>query len=83
MWMSVCGSAGRLTSGLHYKRKAPRGSADLSSKYKGVAVVPARSELYKASGDTQEYDPKKVCMGAGCEATAKLNLIDLFVHCLS
>lgn len=23
MWMSVCGSAGRLTSGLHYKRKAP------------------------------------------------------------
>lgn len=44
MWMSVCGSAGRLTSGLHYKRKAQWGSADLSSKYKGVFVVPARNE---------------------------------------
>lgn len=83
MWMSVCGSAGRLTSGLHYKRKALWGSTDLRSKYKGVAVAPARNEQYKASGDTLEYDPKKVCMGVGCEAPAELNLIDLFARCLS
>lgn len=44
MWKSLCGSAGRLTSGLHYKRKALWGFADLSSKYKGVAVAPARSK---------------------------------------
>jgi len=69
MWMSVCGSAGQLTSGLHYKRKAPWGSADLSSKYKGVVVVPARSESYKARGDTQEYDPQKLCMGVAHSCT--------------
>lgn len=32
MWMSVCGSAGRLTSGLHYKRRAQWGSTDLRNK---------------------------------------------------
>lgn len=52
MWMSVCGSAGRLTTGLNYKEKALWGSADLSRKYKGVVVVPARSEKYKTSGHT-------------------------------
>lgn len=67
----VCGSAGPLTSGLHYKRKALRGSAELSSKHKGVAVAPARSLPYRVSGDTPECDPEKLCMGVGCEAQIK------------
>ena len=42
----VCvGVQGRLTSGLHYRRKAQWGSADLSSKYKGVVVAPAREQV--------------------------------------
>lgn len=50
MWVSVCGSAGRLTSGLHYKRKALWGS-DPSSEDKGAVVVQAKNKLYKTSGE--------------------------------
>ena len=57
MWMSVCvGVRGRLTSGLHYKRQAQWGSADLSSEHKGAA--PERNKKHKASGDTQVQNPK-------------------------
>lgn len=69
MWVSVCGSAGRLTSGLHYKRKAPWGS-DPSSAYKGAVVVQARNKLYKTSGEHTQRELKNKtasdCLCAHC-----------------
>lgn len=43
MWTSVRGSRGGLTSGLHYKRKALRGS-ELMGTCEGVAVVSTRNK---------------------------------------
>lgn len=63
MWVSVCGSTGRLTSGLHYKRKALWGS-DPSSAYKGAVVAQARNKLYKTSGERTRRELKnKNCVG--------------------
>lgn len=49
MWSSVRGSTGGLTNGLHYKRKARRGS-DPTGTCEGVAVVPARNKWNNRSG---------------------------------
>lgn len=79
MWNSLCGSEEQLTSGLHYKREALWGFSDLCCKYKGVAEVPASSDSFKSSSDTQEYNPKKVCMGVGWKTPTMWNLNDLLV----
>lgn len=52
MWSSVRGSTGGLTNGLHYKRKARRGS-DPMGTCEGVAVVPARNKWNNRSGCAQ------------------------------
>lgn len=77
MWVSVCGSTGRLTSGLHYKRKALWGS-DPSSAHKGAVVIQARNKLYKTSGERTQRELKnktasdRLCVhyeGAPCTHT--------------
>lgn len=71
MWTSVRGSSGRLTSGLHYKRKAPEGSDPIGT-CEGVVAAPARNKQNSTSGGRaqatrgMQRGPIETDEGGGC-----------------